>query len=66
MHRLYTIIINHDLPIDCQIMLFNQTIIPILLYDSEIWVFSNTKIIENVQSEILRFILQVKRVFHCV
>jgi len=61
MHLLYTGIVNLDLPIDCQIMLFYQTIVPIPLYGCEIWGFSNTKIIENVQSEFLRFILRVKK-----
>ena len=60
LHLLYTRIVNLDLSVNCQILLFNQTIVPILLYGCEIWGFCNVKILEKIQCEFLRFILRVK------
>ena len=52
---------NLNLPIDCQIKLFDQTIIPLLLYGSEIWGPENCSIIEKLHTDFLRSILSVKR-----
>ena len=56
MHFLYKRIRNLHIPIDLQIQLFDQTILPILLYDCEIWGFQNVKMIENVYNQYLRSI----------
>ena len=47
MYLLYKRIRNLHIPIDLQIQLFNQTILPILLYGCEIWGFQNVKMIER-------------------
>ena len=39
---------NLNLPIDCQLKPFDQTILPILLYGCEIWGLENCSIIESV------------------
>jgi hypothetical protein len=54
MHVLYTKIFNLDLPIDIQLKLFDQTILPILTYNCEIWGFENIDIIEKVHNDCLR------------
>ena len=51
---------NLDLPIDCQLKLFDQTILPILLYGSEVWGFENCSVIESIHLKFLRSILNVK------
>ena len=61
MHRLYKRIRNLHIPLDLQIELFNHTILPILLYGSEIWGFQNTKLLENVQNQFLRSITKLKK-----
>ena len=45
---------NLDLPIDLQLKLFDNTVLPILTYSSEIYGYSNIEIIERVQTEFLR------------
>jgi hypothetical protein len=49
MHILYTRIANLDLPVDLQLKLFDQTIVPILTYNCEVWGFENLELIEKVQ-----------------
>ena len=49
----YKRICNLHIPIDLQIQLFDQTILPILLYGCEIWGFQNVKMIENVYNQFL-------------
>ena len=53
-------ICNLNVPIYCQLKLFDHTGLPILLYDCEIWWFENYFIIENVPSRFHRSILGVK------
>ena len=50
-----------NLPIDCQLKLFDQTIVPILTYACEIWGYKNLNIIEKVHTDFLRTILNVKK-----
>ena len=59
-YMLYKCIRNLNLPIDLQLKIFDNTIVPILLYGYEIWGYQNTNIIENVHNEFLRNILKVK------
>jgi hypothetical protein len=61
MYLLKVRIRNLNLPLDCQLLLFDQTILPILTYGSEIWGFSKTDMIEKVQTDFLKYILNVKR-----
>ncbi len=61
MHMLYTIIYNLDLPIDIQIKLFDQTILPILTYNCEVWGFQNVAIIKCVHTNFFRKITKSKR-----
>ena len=61
---MYSLIKNSNrlnLPIDLQIDLFNKTIIPILLYGSEIWGCGNLDLMERVQLKFLKYILKLKR-----
>ncbi len=61
MHILYRRIYNVDLPIDIQLKVFDQTILPILTYNCETWGFENLDIIERVHTEFLRKITKSKR-----
>ena len=61
MHLLYKRVRILNIPLDLQIELFNHTVLPILLYGSEIWGFQNTKLLENVQNKFLRSITKLKK-----
>ena len=61
MHLLLTKIRNLDLPLDCQIKLFQHPVQPILLYGAEIWGFENIDIIDKVYTDFLKYILHVKK-----
>ena len=58
---LYSKINRLDLPIDCQLQLFQQTIVPIALYGCEIWGSHNLAEVEKVQTEFLRNVLRVRK-----
>ena len=60
MFSLLSRINNLDLPIDLQIKLFDQTILPILTYGCEIWGYKNLEIIEKFHCNILRRITKTK------
>ena len=47
MYLLRKRIVNLHLPIDCQLKLFDQTIVPILLYGSEVISFEKMHLIEK-------------------
>jgi sialic acid synthase SpsE len=49
MFAVFKIIRQLDMPIDCQLKLFDQVIQPVLLYGSEVWGFENTVLLERVQ-----------------
>lgn len=61
LHFLYQRISNLDLPIDLILKLFDNTIIPILTYSSEIWGYEDNKILERVHCEFLRKISHLKK-----
>ncbi|KAK6166223.1 hypothetical protein SNE40_022972 [Patella caerulea] len=61
LHLLYSRIHNLNLPIDCQLKLFDHTILPILLYGCEIWGFGDLSPIETIHNQFLRNILKVKK-----
>ena len=54
MHLLFVRINNLNLPIDLQLKLFDNTVLPILTYACEIWGYEDNKIIEGVHTEFLR------------
>ena len=57
---LYQKIRNLDLPIDCQIKLFDNTVLPILTYAWEVWGFGDLSKIDKVQTDFFKHILHVK------
>ena len=61
LHFLYTAINNIQLPLDLILKLFDQTIIPILTYASEIWGYENTDIIQRIENKFLRSILKLRK-----
>jgi hypothetical protein len=50
-----------NLPLDCQLLLFDQTVLPILTYGAEIWGFSNLDMMEKIHTDFLKYIFNVKR-----
>ena len=50
-----------ELPIDIQLDLFEKTVVPILLYGSEVWGFENMKIVETLHLRFCKYILKLKR-----
>ena len=58
---LYQKIRNLELPIDCQLMLFDGMILPILTYGCEVWGFGDLSVIEKVHTDFMKRILNVKR-----
>ena len=50
-----------NLSIDCQLKLFDQTILPILTFACEIWGFEKLHMIEEVHIEFLRSIIRVNK-----
>ena len=54
MHLLFMRANNLDLPLDLQLKLYDNTVLPILTYGSEIWGYENTNIIERIHTEFLR------------
>ncbi|MEW8548204.1 MAG: reverse transcriptase domain-containing protein, partial [Candidatus Thiodiazotropha sp.] len=61
LHLLYKRIRNLHLPIDLQLHLFDHTILPILLYGCEVWGYQNTKMIETVHNQFLRYITKLRK-----
>ena len=54
MHLLRKRIVNLNLPIDCQLRLFDQTVVPILLYGSEIFGHENLYQVERIHLDFLK------------
>jgi hypothetical protein len=61
MFCLYKKIRNLDLPIDCQLKLFDHTIVPILTYWCEVWGYGDLSLIEKVHTYFLKYVLHVKK-----
>ena len=51
--------VNLHLPVDCQLKLFDQTIVPILLYGSETFGFENLQPLEKIHLDFLKSILKM-------
>ena len=60
MHLLFMCINNLSLPLDLQLKQFDNTVLPILCYGSEIWGFEDIKLIENIHNEFLRKITKAR------
>ena len=52
---------KHNMPVDVQLHRFDSTIVPILLYGSEIWGTYNCESIERVQRKFLKIVLGLNR-----
>ena len=61
MHLLLIRANNLDIPLDLQIKLFDNTVVPILTFGCEIWGYENTEMIERVHIEFLRKITRVRK-----
>ena len=60
LYLLYTRINNLHLPIDLQLKLFDNTVLPILTYACEVWGVENFQILERIHSECLRKITKTR------
>ena len=58
---LYFKIRNLCLSLDCQLKLFDNTVVPILLYASEVWGYGDLNMIEKIHTDFMKHILNVKR-----
>ena len=61
MHLLYMRINNLHLPLDLQLKLFDNTVLPILTYGSEIFGYENLQILERIHNDFLRKITKTKK-----
>ena len=61
MHLLFVRVNNLNLPIDLQLKLFDNTVLPILTYACEVWGYEDNKIIERVHTEFLRKITKTRK-----
>lgn len=61
MHLLFVRANNLDLPMDLQIKLFDNTILPILTYGCEVLGYENTDILEGVHLEFLRKLARLRK-----
>ena len=52
---------NLNLPIDLQLKLFDHTVLPILTYACDVWVYENLDIIGRVHTEFLRKITKCRK-----
>ena len=61
---LYKKIRNLDLSIDCQLKLFDNTVLSILTYVCEVWGFGDLSMIDKVQTDFLNIFSMLKTVSH--
>ena len=60
MHGVIRKIRQFNLPIDCQLDLFDKIVIPVLLHRCEICGYENQELIERIHLKFLKFILGLK------
>ena len=61
MHLLLGRVRKLNLPLDLQLIVFDHTIVPILLYGCEVWGFENMDITERLHSEFLKKIAFLRK-----
>ena len=61
MYLLFMRIHNLELPLDMQLKLFDNTVLPILTYSCEIWGYENNEIIERIHLDFLRKITHTRK-----
>ena len=61
MHLLFTRAKNLDLPLDLQLKLFDNTVLPILTYGSEVWGHEGLDMLERVHTDFLRRITNCRK-----
>ena len=49
-----------EMPIDCQLKIFDQLVQPILLYSSEVWGYENIVCLERLHLNFCKYILKLK------
>lgn len=49
-----------NLPVECQLDLFDKVVMPVLLYGCEVWGFENIETIERIHLKFLKHILNLK------
>ena len=52
---------NLFLPVDCKLKLFDNTVVPILLYACEVWGYGDLNLIGKVHTAFMKHILNVKK-----
>ena len=57
---------NLDLPIDLQLKVFDNTVLPIMLYSCEMWDMENVKILERNHAVYSRRISKTKKATHTI
>lgn len=61
MHLLNMRTNNLNLPVDLQLKLFDNTVLPILTYSAEVWGFESCKILEPIHNQFLRSITKARK-----
>ena len=49
-----------NLPLECQLDLFDKVVVPVLLYGSEVWGFEKLDLIERLHLKFLKYVLNLK------
>ena len=57
-------IVNLNLPVDCLLKLFDQTLLPVLSYGSQICTFEKLQLLEKVHLDFLEASLKLRKVLH--
>ncbi|MCG7875884.1 MAG: reverse transcriptase family protein [Candidatus Thiodiazotropha endolucinida] len=61
MHLLQVRIKNLFLPVDLQLKLFDQTILPILTYSCEVFGFENCGLLESIHTQFLKSVIRARK-----
>ena len=61
MHLLFTRANNLDRPLDLQLKLFDNTMLPILTYGSEVWGYESLALLERIHTDFIRRITKCRK-----